>query len=65
MKLDGYWMHARVDAGRVNILTRRGNGHIAAALGAAAATVLFGFMHDLGARQMVGQRLPLWPGALA
>src|SRR3954466_6654680 len=25
MKLDGYRMHARVDAGRVNILTRRGN----------------------------------------
>src|SRR5690349_21065458 len=25
MKLDGYRMHARIDAGRVNILTRRGN----------------------------------------
>src|SRR4029077_9222028 len=25
MKLDGYRMHARLDAGRVNILTRRGN----------------------------------------
>ena len=25
IKLDGYRMHARLDAGRVNILTRRGN----------------------------------------
>jgi bifunctional non-homologous end joining protein LigD len=25
MKLDGYRMHARLDAGRVQILTRRGN----------------------------------------
>jgi DNA ligase D-like protein (predicted ligase) len=25
MKLDGYRMHARIDAGRVNIITRRGN----------------------------------------
>src|SRR6185503_2873247 len=25
MKLDGYRMHARLDAGRVNIITRRGN----------------------------------------
>src|ERR1700730_6665673 len=25
MKLDGYRMHARLDAGRVNILTRRGS----------------------------------------
>src|ERR1700704_183680 len=25
LKLDGYRMHARLDAGRVNILTRRGN----------------------------------------
>src|SRR3954447_23281724 len=25
IKMDGYRMHARVDAGRVNILTRRGN----------------------------------------
>src|SRR2546423_4508775 len=25
MKLDGYRMHARLDAGRVNMLTRRGN----------------------------------------
>ena len=25
MKLDGYRMHARLEAGRVNILTRRGN----------------------------------------
>jgi hypothetical protein len=26
IKLDGYRMHARVEAGRVQILTRRGNG---------------------------------------
>jgi len=25
LKLDGYRIHARLDAGRVNILTRRGN----------------------------------------
>ena len=25
IKLDGYRMHARLDAGRVNVLTRRGN----------------------------------------
>ena len=25
IKFDGYWMHARLDAGKVQILTRRGN----------------------------------------
>ncbi len=45
-----------------DVLAQR--SHVAAALAAAAGAVLFRFVHDLGARQMVGQGLPLWPGAI-
>ena len=40
-------------------------GHVAAALGTGAGTVMFRLVHDLLARQMIGQRLALRSGDLA
>jgi hypothetical protein len=39
-------------------------GHLAAAGRAGAGSVVSGLMHDVAARQVVWQRLALWPGAL-
>ena len=39
-------------------------GHPFAAVGALAGTIIARLMHDLLARQMIGQRLALWFGAL-